>query len=107
MIIEPKENFKEKYPLVMAPSLADLNRGTTAKVKIMNPFDEHASIKYDAVIANAEDLDKDGVIATILDNEDEDTKHLNSCVRSHRYLVILQRCLITQQKGSRRIFEQV
>jgi len=71
VMIEPTTNFQEIYPLVMAPSLADLNRDVTAKIRIMNPFPDPVSIKQDAVIGQAEDLDKDSIACTILQQEDE------------------------------------
>ena len=54
VLIEPSDNFKEKFPLVMAASLADINGAPTAKVRVMNPFKYDVSIKQDTKIGVAE-----------------------------------------------------
>jgi hypothetical protein len=37
-IIEPTVHFKENYPLHMAGTLLNINRGPTCKVRILNLF---------------------------------------------------------------------
>ena len=53
-VIEPTDNFCERYPLQMANVLVDINREVTSKVRVLNPFPTSASIKQDAVIGQAE-----------------------------------------------------
>ena len=55
-IVEPSRNFKENFPLVMAPCLIDINYAPTVKVRVMNPFPTEASIKADTIIGYAEIL---------------------------------------------------
>ena len=54
VIIEPSTEFTETYPLLMAPTVVDLNRGATQKVRVLNPFDTEVSIKQDSVVGLAE-----------------------------------------------------
>ena len=56
ILIEPSENFKQKFPLVMASSLADLNFAPTVKVRVMNPFPSDATIRVNTIIGTAEFL---------------------------------------------------
>ena len=44
-IIEPTEHFRATYPLQMAPSLANVNRSCTRKVRLLNPFPTAVSVK--------------------------------------------------------------
>ena len=50
VIIEPSPEFTEIYPLLMAPTVVDLNRGATQKVRVLYPFDTEVSIKQDSVV---------------------------------------------------------
>ena len=43
-IVEPSQNFKESFPLVMAPCLVDINYAPSVKVRVMNPFPADAKI---------------------------------------------------------------
>ena len=45
MILEPTENFAERYSLVMARSLVDLTNNVTGKVRIVNPFDREVVLR--------------------------------------------------------------
>lgn len=56
-LIEPTEHFKETYPLQMAPSLTNIGRACTSKVRLLNPFPTAVSIKQDAVVGQAEPID--------------------------------------------------
>ena len=52
-LIEPTEHFQEKYPLSMAATLVDINKGCTCRVRILNPYPTALSIKQDAVVGQA------------------------------------------------------
>lgn len=38
VLIEPSEEFKKRYPLVMAPTVVNVDNDVTAKVRLLNPF---------------------------------------------------------------------
>ena len=54
VIIEPSPECTETYPLLMAPTVVDLNGGATQKVRVLNPFNTEVSIKQDYVVGLAE-----------------------------------------------------
>ena len=57
-IIEPTEHFKEEYPLQMAAAIVDINQGCTSKVRLLNPFPTEVSIKQNAVLGQAEPIER-------------------------------------------------
>ena len=75
VIIEPSTEFTETYPLLMAPTVVDLNRGATQKVRVLNPFDTEVSIKQDSVVGLAETFSN---MKTLVQTEDE-TESGNYC----------------------------
>ena len=68
-LVEPSEHFQEKYPLHMPFTLVNINRTSTCKVRLVNPFQTEISIKRDAVIGRAEPVEGKPVV--VEDNEDE------------------------------------
>jgi len=63
-IIEPTEGFVQRYPLVMAATLVNINRAVTCKVKVLNPFSTSVTLRHHAEIGEAERIDCcTGVIA--------------------------------------------
>lgn len=70
MLIEPTQQFKERYALMMASNLADINQAPTVKVRLMNPFGGSVSIKQGAVIGSAEDLTHNSILQTVVNSED-------------------------------------
>ena len=70
VLIEPTQQFKERYALMMASNLADINQAPTVKVRLMNPFGGSVSIKQGAVIGSAEDLTHNSILQTVVNSED-------------------------------------
>ena len=56
VLIEPTPNFEERYNLIMAATLADIQHNVSHKVRILNPFEESKVIAEDAVIGSAEKI---------------------------------------------------
>ena len=56
-IIEPTEGFVQRYPLVMAATLVNINRAVTCKVKVLNPFSTSVTLRHHAEIGEAERID--------------------------------------------------
>ena len=54
IILEPSSAFQEKYGLLMASSLSDLDSKVTHKVRILNPHPNDISIKQDTTLGTAE-----------------------------------------------------
>ena len=75
-LIEPSDHFKETYPLQMAPSLADIGRSCTSKVRLLIPFPTAVSIKQDAVVGKAEPIEGEPKVLVPEENsEDSDNFH--------------------------------
>lgn len=53
-VIEPCKSLAEKYQVVMASSVTDINRSITHKVRILNPFMDTVVIPQDTVVGQAE-----------------------------------------------------
>ena len=70
-LIEPTDHFKETYPLQMAPSLANIGRSCSRKVRLLNPFPTAVSIKQDAVVGKAEPLEGEPKVLVPEENSEE------------------------------------
>ena len=57
-IVEPIERLRERYSLMMATPLVDLNVGPTCKVQVMNSFSSAVVLRQDAEIGKAERIDR-------------------------------------------------
>ena len=66
IILEPNSDFQEKYGLLMASSLSDLDSKVTHKVRILNPHPNDISIKQDTTLGTAEMVVK---TVTLVDQE--------------------------------------
>lgn len=56
--------FKERYKLVFATTLVDINIVPTCKVRVMNPFTHDADLRHDAEIGIM--LGEDGTCNSVL-----------------------------------------
>ena len=72
-LIEATEQFQEKYPLKMAATLVDINKGCTCKVRLLNPFPTAVSIKQDTAVGKAEPIDGVPKVLFQQENETEET----------------------------------
>ncbi|KAL3890178.1 hypothetical protein ACJMK2_002470 [Sinanodonta woodiana] len=52
-LIEPSENFTDKYSLSVAPAIVDTNDKVTQKLRVLNPSPTSVSINQDACIGQA------------------------------------------------------
>lgn len=57
VLIEPHPQLAERCSLVLASSVVSFNNGPTVKMRVLNPFEEPASIKQDMVVGLAEGID--------------------------------------------------
>ena len=55
-LVEETEHFRETYPLKMASTLVDINKGCTCKLRLLNPFPTTVSIKQNTVLGKAEPI---------------------------------------------------
>ncbi len=53
-LVEPVVGFQEKYQLVMASTLVDINGAATCRIRVMNPLPDEADLRQDAEIGTAE-----------------------------------------------------
>ena len=58
-LIEPSNNFTERYSMMMARSLVDVSTSVTGNMRLMNPFDQEAVIWQNSVLGQAELLDQE------------------------------------------------
>jgi len=73
-IVEATDGFRDRYSLVMATTLVDVNRSPTCKVRVLNPLPGEVVLRQDAEVACAERI---GSVMTVVadaegSNEDED-----------------------------------
>lgn len=71
-IIEPNDTFKERYQLLMAPSLVNVNNNATCKVRVLNPFSADVVLMQDAVIGKVEKIDRVSTVLVQKENESEE-----------------------------------
>ena len=71
-IIEPTAHFKESYPLHMAGTLVNINRGPTCKVRVLNPFHNEHTLRQDSEIGRAERIVR--VVSRITEAEHAEEK---------------------------------
>ncbi|KAH3806544.1 hypothetical protein DPMN_134867 [Dreissena polymorpha] len=57
-IVEPSSNFKDKYQLVMASTLVDIDTLSTCKVRVLNPMDAEVTLRQNADIGRAELIER-------------------------------------------------
>jgi len=80
LVIEPTPYFSDRHPLVMASSLVDVKKDMVAKVRIMNPFNNPATIHRNTVIAYAQHCEPD--TEYLFDAEDSsEVKNSDNCRR--------------------------
>ena len=78
-LLEPTEQFQERYQLKMASTLVDINMGTTCKVRVLNPFSQDIILRQDAEIAKAERIDK--IVTVVAEEETEEETGNNQSIR--------------------------
>ena len=83
MVVEPGENFTERYPLVMASTLVDINKSPTQKVRLLNPSSSPVSINQDSVICFAEWYDE---IKLLAESEDASQAENNHALRKIQFM---------------------
>ena len=77
MVIEPVDNFTDKYPLIMADTLVDISLSPTVKIRVLNPFDKEISIKQDSILGTANAIDPVTDILADLGNEDQSEPNIS------------------------------
>ena len=78
MIVEPCEGFSERYPLVMASTIVDINSSPTQKVRVLNPSSDPVSVYQDSVIGTAEQYED---VSILVQSEDPSQSENHSAVR--------------------------
>ena len=79
--LEPSSDFQEKYILLMASSLSDLDSKVTHKVRILNPYPNDISIYQDTTLGTAEMVVK---TVTLVDQEHRGSLPLVSSDNGHQ-----------------------
>ena len=76
-LVEPSGAFQDRYHLMMASTLVDINRATTCKVRILNPFSSEVTLKQDAEIGMAERIER--LVSIVAEEENsEENENLQS-----------------------------
>ena len=73
-VIEPTENFKERYPLQMASTLVNINQSPTCVIRLLNPFTTEVKLRQDAVIGSAEKIER---VVSVLSSKENDKEESN------------------------------
>ncbi|KAH3694971.1 hypothetical protein DPMN_082418 [Dreissena polymorpha] len=45
---EPTGAFNQRFSMIMAATMVDINRSPTCKIRVMNPFSHNVDLKQDA-----------------------------------------------------------
>ncbi len=75
-LVDPLDGFREKYQLVMASTLVDINQATTCRIRVMNPFPNEMGLRQDAEIGRAEKIERAVTVVSAKANSEE-TVNLN------------------------------
>ncbi|KAH3712919.1 hypothetical protein DPMN_072679 [Dreissena polymorpha] len=57
-VVEPTQQFKEKYPLHMVSTLVNLNQSPACTIRVLNPFMTEVQLRQNAVIGRAEKIER-------------------------------------------------
>ncbi|KAH3828508.1 hypothetical protein DPMN_130488 [Dreissena polymorpha] len=68
-VVEPTENFKERYPLQMASTRVNINQSPTCVIRLLNPFTTEVKLCQDAVIGSAEKIER---VVSVLSSKKND-----------------------------------
>ena len=68
-LIEPNDEFTDKYSVLLAPSVNNIKNQVTQQVRVMNPFPTSTYLPQDSVIGFAEAIEQVEVISTQEDEE--------------------------------------
>lgn len=55
-VLESNADILQKFPIIMAPTIVNLEKDVTCIVRVMNPFDQQFELHQDTVIGEAEKL---------------------------------------------------
>ena len=75
-LVEPTQHFKDKYNLVMATTLVDINKSPTCKVRVLNPLPVETTLRQNAYIGDAEQIERIVSVLTEKENKGEDQSHI-------------------------------
>jgi len=59
VLIEAAPSFTEKHSVLVAPTLCDISKDVTARVRLINPYDEPVSIRQDTVVGIVQVVDRE------------------------------------------------
>ena len=77
LLIAPNQKFIEKYPVLMANCLVDIQSDVTSKVRILNPFDKEVHLIQDTVVGAAEKVESPQITLCPFENEKLDSAQKN------------------------------
>ena len=78
ILIEPCDGFTDRYPLVMASTVVNMDSSPTQQVRLLNPGSDPVSIYQDSVIGRAERYED---LHMLVESEDPSQSGNNSAVR--------------------------
>ncbi|KAH3735953.1 hypothetical protein DPMN_042514 [Dreissena polymorpha] len=78
-IVEPSSNFKDKYQLVMASTLVDINKLSTCKGRVLNPIDVVVTLRQNTDVGRAELIER--IVSVIAEEEPEKVKQKHGKLR--------------------------
>ncbi|WAR30659.1 hypothetical protein MAR_033201, partial [Mya arenaria] len=70
-------SFQERYTLLMAATLVNINGATTCKARVLNPLLKEATLKQDAEIAHADRIERVVSVLSDMETSDEDSNVSN------------------------------
>ena len=83
ILVEPCDQFSDRYHLVMASTVIDMDSSPIQKVRLLNPSSDPVLIYQDSVIGRAERYDD---IGTLLQSEDPSQSDNHCAVRRIQFM---------------------
>jgi len=69
-VVEAAPQFTERYSLLLASTLVDVNAATTCKIRMLNPMPDNVVLKQETEVGMAEHVDS--IVSVIAESESAD-----------------------------------
>ncbi|KAH3787449.1 hypothetical protein DPMN_165573 [Dreissena polymorpha] len=78
-LVEPAQQFQDRYALRMAATLVDVNTSPTCSVRILNPFATEVTLRQDTEIGRAERIER--IVSVIITEKCAEDKGNHEAMR--------------------------
>ncbi|KAH3895221.1 hypothetical protein DPMN_019381 [Dreissena polymorpha] len=81
-LVEPSQQFQDRYALRMAATLVDVNKSPTCRVRILNPFATEVTLRQDNEIGRTERIER--IVSVIATEECAEDKGNHEAMSQNR-----------------------